>query len=469
MKILQVSASDVAGGAERSAKNLAKAYEGLGHQSWLAVGLKREHDPNTFEIPRDASRNSVVRMLDRLRRDREPSIRRIRGLGRLVSLLRRLAEPGRMFDVEIGREDFEFPGTKRLLELPPEPPDILHIHNLHGGYFDLRTLPRLSQRVPTLLNVRDGWLMSGHCAFSLGCERWKTGCGNCPDLTLYPGVKRDATAFNWRRKRSILVDSRLYIATPSHWMMDRVRESIVASSAVETRVIPNGVDTGTFFPGDRMAARDAIGMERDALILLIAANGLRHNVWKDYQTLRSALDGLGGLSWPKPLIVVAVGEEAPGEWIGTIEVRFVPFEKDSTRLADYYRAADVYLHAARVESFGNVLLESRACGTPIVATAVGGIPEQVRALGGDSTPSTVEAHDAGRATGVLVGPADPAAFAAAVKLLLDDGVLRERIAANGLQDIQKKFTLRLQAERFLNWYVEILSQADRSEVRRGLR
>jgi glycosyltransferase involved in cell wall biosynthesis len=427
LRILQVSTSDLAGGAERSAKNLADEFRAMGHESWLAVGYKRGRDPYTFEIPNEASRNALYKAFD--------SARNAKGLRRIASLGRRIAEPIRSIDVERGREDFEFPGTEKLLELTPSKPDIVHVHNLHGGYFDLRVLPELSRRIPTILNIRDAWLMSGHCAFSLDCERWLTGCGDCPDLSLFPAVKRDATAFNWQRKRDILRNSRVYVTTASQWMMDRVNQSIVAAAAIEERVIPNGVDTRVFFPGDRAAARNATGIDQDARVLLAAANGLRNNVWKDYKTLRAALEILSD----QKLVVVAVGENAPTEKIGKIELRFVPFESDPARLADYYRAADVYLHAARVESFGNVLLEARACGTPIVTTATGGIPEQVP-----------------EGTGMLVPQGDARAFAAAIEKLLSDESLREQIAANGERHVREHYTLRLQAERFIDWYREIL-------------
>ncbi|HEX8170314.1 MAG TPA: glycosyltransferase [Thermoanaerobaculia bacterium] len=441
MRILQVSTRDVAGGAERSARNLADAYRELGHESWLAVGEKREGDPFTIEIPNDRHRGAFVRGVDALRRT--PLVRRVRGAGRATSLLRAAAEPSRVVARELGHEDFDYPATAHLLELTPAPPDILHLHNLHGGYFDLRELPRLSHRVPTVLNVRDAWLMTGHCAFPLdGNERWKSGCGDCPDLNIFPAIKRDGTAFNWQRKRRILAASRLYVATPSEWMMSLVRESIVAPAAVETRVVPNGVDTRVFRPGDRAVARAAIGVAPDVPMLLVAANGIRQNIWKDYVTLRAALT-IVGEAVPNT-VVIAVGENAPPERLGSLELRFVPFESDSSRLADYYRAADVYVHAARVESFGNVLLEARACGTPIVSTATGGIPEQVP-----------------EGTGVLVPPFAPQALAMRTIELLRDAPLRARIAAAGMEHVHKNLSLRVQAERFLAWYAEILDREAR--------
>jgi hypothetical protein len=75
-----------------------------------------------------------------------------------------------------------FAGTKRL-ELADKP-DIVHCHNLHGEYFDLHALDWLSARVPVVITMHDAWLLSGHCVHSLGCGRWETGCGKCPDDSL---------------------------------------------------------------------------------------------------------------------------------------------------------------------------------------------------------------------------------------------------------------------------------------------
>src|SRR5262249_35811923 len=150
-----------------------------------------------------------------------------------------------------GIEDFRYPGSRRLLQLTPQQPDLVHGHNLHGGYFDLRILPELSAQVPVVLTLHDAWLLSGHCSHSFDCERWKTGCGRCPDLTIYPAIRRDATASNGRRKRTIYQRSRLHVAAPCQWLMDKVNESILALGAVETRIIPNGVDRTTFHPAER--------------------------------------------------------------------------------------------------------------------------------------------------------------------------------------------------------------------------
>ena len=101
-----------------------------------------------------------------------------RGLRSLQRFIVNVAEPGQWLKQRLGRDGFHFPGTWSLLNLPPERPDIVHCHYLHGGYFDLRVFPWLSREVPVVLTLPDAWLLSGHGTHSFDCEKWKEGCGS---------------------------------------------------------------------------------------------------------------------------------------------------------------------------------------------------------------------------------------------------------------------------------------------------
>src|SRR5206468_11861629 len=142
---------------------------------------------------------------------------------------------------------------------------------------------------PLVITMHDAWLLSGHCAHSFACERWQTGCGECPDLTIPPAIARDATAFNWKRKRDLYARSRFYVAAPSRWLIDKLARSILAPAVIESRVVPNGIDLEVFRPGDRATTRAKLDLPQDADVLLFTALSIRENVWKDYQTLRAAI------------------------------------------------------------------------------------------------------------------------------------------------------------------------------------
>jgi glycosyltransferase involved in cell wall biosynthesis len=439
MRILQVSFSDRAGGAEKVAWDLFQAYRRRGHESWLVVGHKHTNAPFVWELDHDDCRRGLPYWLAILWKPfrkfetNKPWLRSLRRRSLFITDHRRVR------NWLAGFEDFEFPATGSLLNLPPTRPDVVHCHNLHGNYFDLRELAVLSHEVPVILTMHDAWLLSGHCAHSFDCERWKTGCGRCPDLTIPAAIRQDATAYNWRRKREIYAKSRLYVVTPSQWLMRKVEQSILAPAVVEARIIPYGVDLSIFRPADKKRVRTALGIPQDAKLLFFAAIGSRHNIWKDFQTLRAAVAIIAERMYGQNVIFISMGEDAPVERIGQAEFRFVPYQKDPEAVARYYQAADVYLHAAKADNFPLAIIEASACGIPVVATAVGGIPELVE----DGV------------TGYLVPRGDAAAMAERIRILLKDSELRYVMSQRAAERATRLYDLERQVNDYLNLYAEV--------------
>ncbi len=452
MKILQVSTADVAGGAERVAFGLFDQYRELGHESWLVVGTKRTQEANVVELNHAEPRHFWYRLWAHIAAKLDPYAGHMKGAGRSKQWSESLSRPSHWLSWQLGHEYFDFPGTRDLLALAPGSPDIVHCHNLHGprteDYFDLRMLPWLSQRVPLVMTLHDAWLLSGHCAHSFDCDRWQTGCGKCPDLTIYPALKRDGTAYNWRRKKQIYENSRIYVATPSRWLMKKVEQSILIPAVIEKRVIPNGVDLHTFKSADQRTIRQELGLPIHTPILMFAAYGIRHNRWKDFQTLHQAVIMVAERMAGQPLLFLAIGQESPSERIGNAEIRFLPFEPDPAKMAKYYQAADLYIHAARADTFPTTVLEALACGRPVIASAVGGIPEQV---------------EEGR-TGFLVEVGDQQAMAGRVEQLLRDTSRRIHMGQCAAETARRQFDLERQSNDYLEWYESILHPADRLQT-----
>ncbi|MGH2395804.1 MAG: glycosyltransferase, partial [bacterium] len=423
-----MSTTDLGGGAEKFAWDLFRVYRAAGHGSWLAVGEKRSTDADILAIPNHASRSSWARTWLGIARPFRGVRSKVPGARAARLALEGFAEPRRAIERWRGYEDFHFPGTWRLLKLPSQPPDIVHAHNLHGGYFDLWALPWLCRQLPVMVTLQDAWMISGHCSHSFDCERWKSGCGLCPDLTIYPAVRRDATASNWHRKHDIFARCRIYVASPSRWLAQKVQQSMLAQAIIDARVIPNGVDLSVFRPAARQAARAHLGLPAEARIVLFTAGSLGGSPWRDAQTMRTALgyivDGLGNRR-NEGVRFVALGNEARMEQIGRASVQFAPYERDPRLVAKFYQAADVYVHPAKVDTFPLSVLEALACGTPVVATAAGGIPEQI---------------DDGR-TGRLVRPADAEGLARAVIDLLTNDGLRARMGREATEAARRFFDL----------------------------
>jgi glycosyltransferase involved in cell wall biosynthesis len=150
-----------------------------------------------------------------------------------------------------------------------------------------------------------------------------------------------------------------------------------------------------------------------------------------------------------------LGDDGPEETAGRARIRFVPFEPDGAITALHYIAADLYLHAAHADTFPLSVLEALACGTPVVATAVGGIPEQLVAL---PPAGGAWAEEPGDATGVLVGHGEAERMGRAVAHLLSRQALAARLGANARADAEARFGISLQVKRYLTWYDELLAR-----------
>jgi len=215
--------------------------------------------------------------------------------------------------------------------------------------------------------------------------------------------------------------------------MDMVERSILAPAVVRRVVIPNGVDLDRFAPGDRAQARRALDVAPDVSLLVFAAQGGRTNEFKDFPTLRAALARL-----ESPVVAVALGDPtADEERVGQATLRAVGCVSPED-VARWLRAADLYVHPSRADTFPSGVLEALACGTPVVASRVGGIQEQVH-----------------NETGILVEPGDPAALAAAIESLLADPSRRQRMSAAAAEDARVRFSVDCQIDAYLALHVEL--------------
>ena len=445
LKILQVNQTTIQGGAARIAVTLHQALCASGHASWLLAGKTNNSDKTVLQFPDEVDffAASVIEKASVLASKMNIRV----GKKTLSHYLYKLRDPRRLLDDVFGLEDFNYPASRKVLGLAPDDPDIVHLHNLHDRYFDLNYLPALSSQKPTVITLHDTWLLSGHCAYSIDCERWKAGCGYCPHLDSYPSVKFDNTHFNWKRKKAIFSRSKLYIATPSRWILDEMENSILKSAVIEGRVIHNGIDQSIFHPGDQREARQKLNIPEDRTVLLFVASFGKDNPYKDFDTIWKTIQKIKDENFSKEILLLVLGQidgfsEKEEQYTKNIHVRYVPYHSNSEDVAVYYRAADIFLQASRADTFPNVVLEALACGTPVIATGVGGIPEQI--IDGQ--------------TGYLVNSGDSTAMAELTLKLIRDEKLRSTMGKNAHEDAQKRFMIEHMVNRYISWYFEILDK-----------
>ena len=249
-------------------------------------------------------------------------------------------------------------------------PEITHLHWVNHGMLSLRDVAAL--RGPVVWTLHDSWAFTGGCHSPQECRKFRERCGGCPELG--SRRERDLSRWNWNRKRAAWKTANFSVVTPSRWLADLAKSSsLLAGRRIE--VIPNAVDDATFRPLDRAVARRELGWPADAPMFLFAAHGAATDWNKGMDLWRAALPAVAE-KFPEAIAAVA------GAPVGSLGGLPVPVRELGTlspaRLALALAAADATVVPSRMENLPNVVAESLACGTPVAAFAVGGIPEMIR-------------------------------------------------------------------------------------------
>ena len=252
-------------------------------------------------------------------------------------------------------------------------PDLIHLHNLHGHYLNIKILLQYirQKNIPCILTMHDCWSFTGHCAYYdfAQCNKWKTGCKNCGSLLDYPKTFAlfDPTAWNFKQKKILFDALNITLVTPSQWLKDEVSQSFLKDK--RCIVINNGVDTKVFYP-QTTDLKHRLGLSNKKIFLAMASGFSK----------RKGIDYL--LQIPKYLleseILILVGV-SPKDKKKLSDKRIIAVEKTNNvkELAEYYSIADVFLNTTLEDNFPTTNIESLACGTPIVTFNTGGSIESV--------------------------------------------------------------------------------------------
>lgn len=269
-------------------------------------------------------------------------------------------------------------------------PDIIHLHNLHNCYINLPMLFGFLRKsgIRTFWTLHDCWAFTGHCPHYdySGCEKWKTGCHDCPLYREYPESIVDSSRLMWKKKKEWFTGvPNLSIITPSGWLADQVRESFLKEYPVH--VIRSGIDLNLFRPTES-SFREEHGLEGKHILLGVAME------WTDKKGIdvfRSLAEDLGD-DYKLVLVSAVEGmERLLPDGVILLNKKGTPEE-----LAKVYSAADLFVNPTREEVLGLVNLEALACGTPVVTFRSGGSPECVdpscgEVVGRDDVESLEEA------------------------------------------------------------------------------
>ena len=416
MRILHLSTSDTGGGAARAAYRLHTGLRRLGHDSQMLVARKLSSDSNVRHfIPRED----------------------------LASRLKHKFRARRIYweyeyyrnSIPTGYEPFSDDRTPYAGELNSQLPpcDLINLHWV-AGLLDYRNFfARVPRHIPIVWRLADMAPLTGGCHYDHNCGRFSARCGACPQLGSTD--EHDLSREVWQRKNQAVRSLRpgqLHIVGTSNWIAEQAQRSSLLNEFPIT-VIPNGLDTDEFAPRDPGYSRDLWNIPRDARVVLFAAESIVNR----RKGLAHLIDAMAQIKDIPRLLLVSVGggkldldSSVPHMALGRIN-------NDRT-LSTIYSAADVYVIPSLQESFGQTVIESMACGTPVIGFDTGGIPDMVR-------PSQ---------TGWLCPVASNEGLASAIRTALNSD--RAHYSALCRQTAISEYSLEVQARAYSALYESLL-------------
>jgi glycosyltransferase involved in cell wall biosynthesis len=427
MRIVHLSTGDSGGGAFRAAHRLHTGLRRLGHDSKMLVLRAGSGDENVIALkPRQGRFANWARK------------RRAGKIWRHYERYRATLPPG----IEPFSDD-RSPYTREIVEQLPAC-DLVNLHWVGGGFLDhLSFFERYPKNVPLVWRLADMGALTGGCHYDRGCGKFAASCGACPQLG--SNDPKDLSFQVWSRKLLSLRgvgSAGLHVVGTSRWIAAEAKRSSLFER-FPVSVIPNGLDTDDFAPRDKSFCRDLWDIPRNAKVVLFAAESLA-NVRKGFAHLVDALAGLSGI---ENLLLVSVGG-GKTELPSGLSLRGLGKVTNDRMLSTIYSAADVFVIPSLQESFGQTVIESLACGTPVVGFDSGGIPDMVR-------PGE---------TGWLAPTGDTQALRQAMDEALRDEDRRNAMSPTCRRIAVEEYSLDVQASAYVRLYETLIARAKQPQT-----
>lgn len=433
MKVIHLNATDIVGGAGQATHRLHRGLRDLGIESQMVVAKKHSNTPTVTEYPAPPPVSSVSgRVYNEV-------------LGTIQHIQRNMGlRPFRLKDYKhirpSGYEMFSDDRAKhpKTYLAPLNNADLIHLHWI-ARFVDYQTFfYNRPANTPIVWTLHDMNPFTGGCHYDASCGKFTAQCGACPQLG--SNTPNDLSRQIWRRKHNVfsqLPTSQMHVVTPSLWLSTEVKRSSLLK-AYPVTVIPNGLNTQDFAPRDKTITRDILGIPQESKVVLFVADQLERRL-KGLDLLLQALEGPTNLP---NLFLLTVGKQKPALENLNIPALHLGYISNNRLLSLVYSAADTFVISSRQDNLPNTVLESMACGTPVVGFEVGGIPDMVR-------PGV---------TGLLAPPQDVQGLCRAIADVLNNDEQRQQMGINCRRVVIEEFSIEVQAQRYKALYETMLTQ-----------
>lgn len=351
MKVLILSSFDIKGGAARAAFHLHQALRKIGLQSSMLVQQKFSDDPWVHcMIPAKGAWLADIRTF----LDAVPTKWH-------KGKMRSLFSPAWLYSSRLVRKINESDA------------DIVHLHWINNGFLRLEDIAKIEK--PLVWTLHDMWAFTGGCHYDAECGKYNQSCGACP--VLGSSNPKDLSSRVLRRKASAWENTALTILATSNWLADCARSSTALGNC-NVQVLPNSIDDGRYKPIDRTTARKAFGLPLDKKLILFSAVSADKDHRKGMRYLLPALEKVISSNHGNQIQTIILGaSEFDENKAQELNAHYIGYLNDDISQVLLYSAADLVVAPSLQENLSNTVMESLACGTPVVAFNIGGMPDMI--------------------------------------------------------------------------------------------
>lgn len=241
--------------------------------------------------------------------------------------------------------------------------DIINLHWV-GGFLDYYSFFSSTLDKPIAWTLHDMNPFTGGCHHSEGCNGFTKKCNSCPQV---PQQNQHYIQKNWQLKKQADY-SFLTIITPSTWLKEKSASSSLFKKNTHF-VIPYSVNKNIFKTQNKSFCKSLFNIKTDKKTLLFVS----HDISQELKGIKFLVEAIEKLA--NNIEVLVIGKK--NVHIAKKNLTYLGPIYDERLMAVAYNAADVFVIPSLEENLPNVIIESICCGTPVVAFAVGGIPEMI--------------------------------------------------------------------------------------------
>ena len=412
MKILHLNTHDTHGGAARAAYRLHRALLNKNIDSKMLV-QKKASDDHTVIAPTSKFEKGINLLRPTL--DNLP-------LQQYKNRTQSLFSPAWLPFSQI---------PKKIAQINP---DIVHLHWIAGAMMSVKDLAKIDK--PIVWSLHDMWAFTGGEHIDEGQQHYLDRCGN--SKVLNSKKDKDLSRKGWQRKRQVYAQIEdMTIVGLSDWMHQAAKSSSLLKDKNHIQ-LPNPIDTTTFAPFDKLEARRLFNLPTDKKLILFGAMNATSDPNKGFQHIFAALQAdslenkelvIFGSSQP----TTSLNFKQPVHYLGQLH--------DDVSLRVLYSAADIMIVPSLQENLSNAIMESLACGTPVVAFNIGGNSDMIE-------------H---QSNGYLAQPFDTDDLANGIEWLLN-APNYQQLCDNARDKVLTHFDSQLVAKQYIALYKEILAQ-----------